>query len=260
MTRHQSTGLIRNRHPLKYKRPSSAGVERTSSYQTASEPPLSVPKVSSLENSLESCSKISLYSTESDNSDYLWSGSYGRFVSSQPTLASLSHKVIPQEEQESESTSAGGDVITPHASQDNDSTTSSDEVGIVSRRVSIRDIHSPKFPNFIVVEEKNIEERHPQTIEIKPLTSSDCAWTRAQQKYKSMKQNKENMKQTNTTTSTSQLELTQSTDVLTEISSSSIVEERARVFGGVKKRGTLRRTQSFQIGQRHFVSITTDGV
>ena len=264
MSRYHSGGLTRNRYssqPPKHKRPSSAGVaiERTSSSSmlfTASEPLTSVPKVSSLENILESssASKLSLFSDESDsNSDYLWSGgvSLGKFVSSQPKVISFERRMSCGGEESECSRESLEDATTPHASQDNDPT-SSDDVGIISRCVSVRDVHSPKFPQLIVVEEKRAEERHPQPITIKPRTSSECAWVRAQQKFKSMRQHRDNTEPASKAVSASHLPVPEPE----EESLQSLVEERGRVFGGVRRRGGLRRTQSFHIGQRHLVSIT----
>ena len=170
-------------------------------------------------------------------------------------MAFTSHKMSPQSEDD-ESTD---DSLTPHASQENDTLKNEDdEVGIISRRVSVHEVHSPQFAQLLVVE-KTAEKVRPQPIVIQSPTSSSCAWVRAQQRYRLMKQRSVDTLSRPSTAVTHE----EKTESDTEPAELSLVEERARVFGGVRNRGLLRRTQSlrwtqsFQIGPCHSANITT---
>ena len=260
-SKHHSARIRRSKHtsqPLlrRIQRPYSAGSVHTPSLaRVSNDTPLSAPQSGSLENLLDSSSRASLLSTESDNSECTWNGEVskfklGTFVSSQPSAVHTNHKMSPQEDDES--TVVMDDNSTPNASQENDPVTSNhDQVGIISRHVSVHEVHSPKFAQLLFVEEKT--KVHPEPIVIKPPTSSSCAWVRVQQKYRLMKQR--SVEATcSPSTATTHEEVTETNKEPTDLS---LVEERARVFGGIRKQGSLRRTQSFQIGPHHSANITT---
>ena len=164
-------------------------------------------------------------------------------------MAFTSHKINSQVEDD-ESTDGS---LTPHASQENDTIQNvNDETGIISRRVSVSEVRSPQFAQVLVVE-KAVEKVHPQPIVIQPSTSSSCAWVRAQQRYRLMKQKSvDDLSRPSTTVIHEEPR-----EADTEPTQLSMVEERARVFGGIQKRGLLRRTKSFQIGPCHTANITT---
>ena len=227
--RHHTTGIGRSKTSPKslihrLQRPCSAGSERPSSigFKTSS-----TPQAGSLENILNTSSKTSLLSIESDNSDCMRVSDVskykpGKFVSSQ-----TSNDVTGQ-----------GDH---------------DQVEIVSRRVSVREVSSPQLPELVIVEERDIEKQYPEPIAIKSNQPSNCAWACAQHKYKLMRQR--SMVATCCAThkeDTGTKKEPGATDI-----SISIIEERARTFGGMKKSGMLRQIQSFKIEPCHLVNTNT---
>lgn len=114
-------------------------------------------------------------------------------------------------------------------------------------RVLVREIHSPCFAQLVVVEEQ--KKVSPEPIIIRSPSSS--SWMQARQKYRLMKQRSVDTLCSATTMSCDDINANE------ESIESSMVEERARVFGGIKKRGVLRHTKSFSVGPNHSATIST---
>ena len=225
-------------------------------------PPPPPPQFDSLEDlPMESSSKVSLLSVESNSSECLWNtadagnqkpGTFVKKTLIASTSDTTSSPSVVEEDDASTVVTDINDIVTPHASQESNSVLDShNEVGIISRRVSIREITVPLFAQVVVVEEK---KETPQPMQIKPAASATCAWERARQKYQRMKQRSLQDVSNSAATATPSEPVTETKE---EPSESTMVEERARVFGGVSRRGMLRRTQSFRIGPRQTANITT---